>query len=182
MNLIVFDECHNAHGNDPMVILMRTFDWSKEDELPRVIGLSGSLAEPKVNKNKLIRNLNNLESIFHAKITTARGEAFSDVILHSTCPHESLCPYKRDSNISQELSEYLSEKWACINKLINASGDSLSSKETDDGFKIDKEKQPKFKKICSDFFETTYELGSKFGFVRFFVWLKSIQIMIQFDI
>lgn len=93
-NLIVFDECHRAQKDHPMQKLMRLFEKYDEDEQPRVIGLTGTLTPPSTKPQNILDDLNRLEKTFRATITTAKGESFTDVLMHSTCPEETIIIYE----------------------------------------------------------------------------------------
>lgn len=92
-NLIVFDECHHAQKDHPMLLLMAKFKEVPERDHPRVIGLTGMLTASSVKPQNVLEDLQRLEGTFRAIITTARGSSFSDVLIHSTKPKESVIQY-----------------------------------------------------------------------------------------
>ncbi|XP_031635095.1 endoribonuclease dcr-1-like [Contarinia nasturtii] len=94
-NLIVFDECHNAHKDHPMLLLMAKFKEYPETDHPRVIGLTGMLTTKSIKPGNVMNNLKKLEATFRATITTAKGAAYSDVLMYSTCPNESILEYEK---------------------------------------------------------------------------------------
>lgn len=94
-NLMVFDECHHGQKEHPMAILMAKFCEKDQGDLPRVIGLTGSLTKSAVKVINVISDLQELENTFRASITTAKGpKAFHDVLMYSTAPNERVISYE----------------------------------------------------------------------------------------
>lgn len=113
---MVFDECHRAQGDHPMQKLMRLFDEYDEDEQPRVIGLTGSLTPPSTKPQNILDDLNRLEKTFRATITTVKGDSFTDVLMHSTRPKETMIVY--ESNSPQESHAHIRRKINGLKELI----------------------------------------------------------------
>ena len=77
-----------------MHALMEKFQDYREEELPRVIGLTGMLTSDSVKPMNVEDDLNKLEATFRSAITTVKGlDALSDVLLYSTAPKESYVLY-----------------------------------------------------------------------------------------
>lgn len=104
-NLFVFDECHNAIKDHPMMELMRKFNEYPESEQPRVIGLTGMLIMGKIKPVNVLNNLREVEGIYRSTIATAKGDAFSNVLLYSTCPDESILEYQENDGNYQKIDE-----------------------------------------------------------------------------
>lgn len=96
LNIIVFDECHNATRNHPMTQLMAAYNrllsgGTAADKLPRIIGMSGTLLGSQVRSLTVLSELQRLEDQFHATITTVCStEQFVNVLIFSTKPAERL--------------------------------------------------------------------------------------------
>ncbi|XP_045523187.1 endoribonuclease Dicer isoform X2 [Pieris brassicae] len=93
INLIIFDECHQAVDEHPMRLIMRHFE-GLHGELPRVIGLTATLLNCNVTLHKVEDTLRELEKTFRATIATVH-ENIKEIFDHSTNPQEILkiyCP------------------------------------------------------------------------------------------
>lgn len=96
LNIIVFDECHNATRNHPMTQVMAAYNrllvaGTAADRLPRIIGMSGTLLGAQVKALSVLADMQRLEQQFHATITTVCStEQFVNVLVYSTKPTESL--------------------------------------------------------------------------------------------
>lgn len=107
LNIIVFDECHNATRNHPMTQLMAAYNrllsgGTAADQLPRIVGMSGTLLGNQVRSLTVLPELLRLEHQFHATITTVCStEQFVNVLIYSTKPAERLIhfddPLSRDT-------------------------------------------------------------------------------------
>lgn len=71
INLIIFDECHRAVNDHPMRQIMQFFQNCQKGEQPKVLGLSATLLNANVKKEKINSVIQSLEVTFNAKITTA---------------------------------------------------------------------------------------------------------------
>ena len=81
-NLMIFDECHHATGGHPMHQLMGQFKHYDQSALPRVIGLTGLLIKSS-SKHKILKELQDLEAVFRAKIVTvANFDEFKNVLMY----------------------------------------------------------------------------------------------------
>mmetsp|Transcript_12026 Transcript_12026/g.22810 ORF Transcript_12026/g.22810 Transcript_12026/m.22810 type:complete len:618 (+) Transcript_12026:207-2060(+) len=69
LSLVVFDECHNAVGNSPMVSIMRQGLWHAPSG-PRVLGLTASFAARNLKNPtpSLFQQREHLESVFQASL------------------------------------------------------------------------------------------------------------------
>lgn len=81
VNLLIFDECHHATGNDPYATIMRNYYLSGRNS-PRILGLTASISTQKIEWDKLSKAARELEGIFHAQIET--GSDHSEIIRNST--------------------------------------------------------------------------------------------------
>lgn len=166
-NLIVFDECHNAQKEHPMLMLMALFSRIPENQHPRVIGLTGMLTAPSVKPMNVIESLQRLEGTFRATITTAHGDSYNDVLLYSTAPKESTITFES-------------------NPIMSASDDLLKIERTIDiikGWPLDEthealsdrncSKQPKahtkYKTILSDLLYNYNNFGTYTIFLYLFI-------------
>lgn len=155
-NLMIFDEAHNAQKDHPMSLLMAKFNDYPEHLHPRVIGLTGMLTAPSIKPGNVLNDLNQLEARFRATIKTAQGDSFKDVLMHSTCPTETVIEYER--NLSSDFHDLLDRRISKMIKAINEwpldeTTESLADRRNDKQPKI----QKKFETICKEF---NYLLGS----------------------
>ncbi|KAK4883339.1 hypothetical protein RN001_006658 [Aquatica leii] len=91
VNLLIFDECHNAVNDHAMRQVMSYYN--DLDEEPRIIGLSATLLNKNCKPDQVIDEVTALETTFHSKIATV--EDLEKVIGYSTNPNEVIRPYKR---------------------------------------------------------------------------------------
>lgn len=116
-NVMIFDECHNAQKSHPMALLMAKFKECEEKDHPRVIGLTGSLTAAAIKPQNVLEDLKKLEATFRGTITTAVGDAFNDVLTHSTQAKENTLPY--ESNKKEYMDELISLKVEGMLRLIS---------------------------------------------------------------
>lgn len=156
-NLIVFDECHHAQKEHPMLMLMAKFKDLPESEHPRVIGLTGMLTAPSIKPQNVITDLNRLESTFRGVIATAKGASFQDVLMHSTSPDEKVIYYEKYLNLDDAISRKIEK----MKEMIN--GWSLDpTHETRDRYNDKQPKiQTKFESICKDYEYQINTLGKQ---------------------
>lgn len=72
LSIVIIDECHHATGNHPMHEFLGIFQRHPQNQLPRVVGLTGVL----IKGNKLgsaIEELKKLEATFRGNIITIRN-------------------------------------------------------------------------------------------------------------
>lgn len=81
VNLLIFDECHHATGNDPYATIMKNH-YLPGPNSPRILGLTASISAQKIEWDKLSKAARELEVIFHARIET--GSDQSEIVRHST--------------------------------------------------------------------------------------------------
>lgn len=144
LSVILFDECHIAHKNDPMDMLMAKLKEFPEKDQPHVIELTES-ASPA--PQHVVNDSKNLEKTFHATITAAKRTAFTNILLHSTCPNESVLPY--DTNTLTEFDDIIAQKIESLFKLIDDWPSSETYSENTDNNQLSNV-QKKFKKICKN--------------------------------
>lgn len=159
---MIFDECHHAQKEHPMLMLMAKFKEYPEQVHPRVIGLTGMLTVPSIKPMNVLSDLHRLEGTFRATITTAKGDdQFNDVLIYSTAPNESVLSY--DSYFIDEFHRFIDMK---IKKMLAL----IESWPLDDGHDIicdrRSEKQPKmqtkYENICKNFLYQACNLGLSF--------------------
>ena len=81
VNLLIFDECHHATGNDPYATIMKEYYQNCQDP-PRILGLTASLTAQKIDSNELEKVARALENILHARIET--GSDHIEIARNST--------------------------------------------------------------------------------------------------
>lgn len=148
---MIFDECHHADKTHPMLLLMQKFIDCPEEEQPRVIGLTGMLTKASIKPHRVSEDLRRLESTFRGTIATAKGAAFNNVLIYSTCPIESELMYKTDRSTEIQAS-VLQE----IRSMLTMIGEW--SPEGDMNVNSDLVKE--FNKICNAFLEQQQNLGA----------------------
>lgn len=117
LNLIIFDECHNATKDHPMFQMMNEFTKTQPPH-PRVIGLTGMLTSPSVKEQNVEDELIRLENTFRAAIATVRGlDAYNEVMSFSTAPIESILEF--ELSISTNLKSFIFDRVDKIIKEIN---------------------------------------------------------------
>lgn len=156
---MIFDECHNAQKDHPMLLLMAEFNRYKADQLPRVIGLTGMLTAPSIKPQNVLGDLQRLEATFRATIKTAQGDSFTDVLQHSTCPTETTIEF--ETNRPSQFHEFLLRTLAKMIKSINEwpleeTNERLSDRRHDKQPKIGK----KFEGVCKEFEFQLKNLGA----------------------
>ena len=88
VNLIVFDECHHAVGNDPYKLIMQFYLRCPENDRPHILGLSASIISGNCKPGDLPKKLRDLEATLHCRTETARDLA--EVSKYATNPDETL--------------------------------------------------------------------------------------------
>lgn len=174
---MIFDECHNAQKDHPMLLLMAKFNEYPEDKHPRVIGLTGMLTAPSIKPGNVLGDLEHLEARFRAVIKTAQGDSFQDVLIHSTCPTEKVVKF--ETNLPSNFQEFLIRMLTKMIKTIT----EWPLDETCQGLSDRRnEKQPKiakkFETICKEFM---YQLGNLGMFYIKQTTYKCRQIFNQFQ-
>ena len=81
VNLLIFDECHHATGNDPYAIIMRDY-YPLCRKPPRILGLTASISAQKIELDKLPKAARELETILRARIETGSDQL--EITRHST--------------------------------------------------------------------------------------------------
>lgn len=94
LNVLVFDECHNATKKHPMSQLMSLYQRIPDAAKPRIIGLSGSLLSTYVKSSTVLSDLVTLERTFHSVISTvASTNEFVNVMIYSSDPTQRIVRY-----------------------------------------------------------------------------------------
>ncbi|VVD02614.1 unnamed protein product [Leptidea sinapis] len=75
INLIIFDECHQAVDDHPMRLIMKQFETCPVECQPRILGLTATLLNSNVKINRVEETLYELETTFHSTIATASDQA-----------------------------------------------------------------------------------------------------------
>ena len=104
VNLIIFDECHHAVKNDDYVQIMKVFDSCREDETPRILGLTASLIPSKCKPGDLEKKILRLEETLRCRSQTAKD--MDEVARYATNPEEKVLHYT-SSGDDRELREIL---------------------------------------------------------------------------
>lgn len=123
---------------------MRHFENVPKADQPRVIGLTGVLTSTSIKPKNVLEDLEFLEAALSATITTAKGAAFNDVLMYSTCPEESLVTY--EVNALTEIQEFVVKNVDAMLKLIQS-------------WHVRKKIQEKYEKICTTFCTQLKNLG-----------------------
>lgn len=162
-NLMIFDECHHAQKGHPMLMLMEKFrdidGKIPEKDHPRIIGLTGMLTTASIKPQNVLEDLRRLEGTFRGTITTAKGAAFTDVLMYSTRPVESVLAY--ETNLSSGFQEFIIRKVESMLELIkNWPLDTTHEIQRD--FRKDKQPkiQTKYETICKEFIYQISNLGT----------------------
>lgn len=114
LNLIVFDECHNATKKHPMQQVMSLYQRIPDGKKPRVVGLSGSLLGSNVKSSTVLADLESLERTFHAVISTvASTEEFVNVMVYSTEPAERIVSFSSGQSYINQVGHSIE---AIVNK------------------------------------------------------------------
>lgn len=123
LNIIVFDECHNATRNHPMTQLMSMYQRLPAAGVarPRIIGMSGTLLGSQVRSATVLADLERLEVQFDAVITTVTStEQFVNVLVYSTKPAERLLRFQptvaNDTALKRRISSMVAQFLACVDK------------------------------------------------------------------
>lgn len=155
-NLIVFDECHHAQKEHPMLMMMKKFEEYPDSQHPRVIGLTGMLTSPSCKPQNVLDDLRRLEATFRAVITTSKGTAFNDVLMYSTRPNESVLSY--ESNPMSTYQEFIVRKVENIRKMIASWPlDNTLERKRDPRNEKQPKVQTKYETICKEFI---FQLGN----------------------
>ena len=57
VNLLIFDECHKGVKDHPMRLIMKQFEFYKEEDHPKVLGVSATLLNRSIGISKLCDTL-----------------------------------------------------------------------------------------------------------------------------
>lgn len=127
-----------------MLMLMRHFENVPSADQPRVIGLTGVLTSTSIKPKNVLDDLEFLEAALRGTITTAKGAAFNDVLMYSTCPEESLVTY--EVNALTKVQEFVEKKIEAMLKLIS-------------GWPVRNKIRENYQKICTTFRTQLKNLG-----------------------
>lgn len=159
LNLMIFDECHHAEKEHPMLLLMQKFINFRQEEQPRVIGLTGMLTKASIKPHRVGEDLRRLESTFRGTIATAKGASFNDVLIYSTCPIESEKTYRTD--VSTEFQTFVSQKIRLMQNMIDEwSLECDLNADSDLHREYSNYLRDEYKKICNAFLEQVQNLGA----------------------
>lgn len=147
-NLMIFDECHNAQKDAPMVLLMAKFNNYPANTHPRVIGLTGMLTASSIKPINVLTDLSNLEAKFRATIKTAHGDSHQDVLQFSTCPTEEDIVYETNAQ-----SDFQATVLPKVVNMVTTINEWLMSDRGND------KQQKVLKQICDDFNYQLENLG-----------------------
>ncbi|GLV37524.1 Dicer-2 [Carabus blaptoides fortunei] len=88
VNLMIFDECHQAVENQPMRQIMKLFENVPVDKQPRVVGLTATLLNRNCSPLTVQKVVRSLEMTFQSKVATVQDMA--QIIGYSTNPEERI--------------------------------------------------------------------------------------------
>lgn len=71
VNLLIFDECHNAVNDHPMRGIMKAFSGLQDP--PKVLGLTATLLNRNCDATKVVEQVQILETTFHGQVATVDG-------------------------------------------------------------------------------------------------------------
>lgn len=71
VNLLIFDECHHAVNDHPMRSVMKSFKGLQDP--PRVLGLTATLLNRNCTSQKVLQEVQTLETTFHGQVATVDG-------------------------------------------------------------------------------------------------------------
>ncbi|CAF1375740.1 unnamed protein product [Rotaria sordida] len=100
VNLIIFDECHHASGDNQYAALMNKH-YDNCFDPPRVLGLTASISSKKIKPKDLFDHAKELEKIYRARI--ASGSNRNETIQHGTSAQVQIINYSsyRDEILSK---------------------------------------------------------------------------------
>ncbi|XP_022645213.1 endoribonuclease Dicer-like isoform X2 [Varroa destructor] len=98
VNVLIFDECHRATGDDPYVGIMKIYKEIPAESRPLILGLTASVINAQVREGiKVCKLIRELEATLFARAKTVTG---TDVF--GTKPHEIVAVFANhspDSNL-----------------------------------------------------------------------------------
>ncbi|CAK1555351.1 unnamed protein product [Leptosia nina] len=118
INLMIFDECHQAVDDHPMRLIMKHFEECPPALQPRVLGLTAPLLNSNVPLHKVEETLQKLETTFHATIATV-NDNIGEILRYSTNPTEMLVHFQNPTpnNAIVEAKKLLSHLLILISKV-----------------------------------------------------------------
>ncbi|CAF2107810.1 unnamed protein product [Rotaria magnacalcarata] len=127
INLIIFDECHHASGDDRYAALMNKH-YDNCPDPPRVLGLTASISSKKIKPDKLFDNAKELEKTFRARIEI--GSSRNEIIKHGTSVQVEtiLCSSYRDEIMKN--NESLTIPFEILNFMYSSIEGYLSANNT----------------------------------------------------
>ncbi|CAF1273759.1 unnamed protein product [Rotaria sordida] len=123
VNLLIFDECHHAIGDDPYALIMKKH-YNSCLHHPRILGLTASISGQKIEPKQLQKAAKELEEILHARIETGSNRmeitenSTSVDVEHKMCANyeKNICRKKETiRKIFQKIKLLLDE----LNKYLN---------------------------------------------------------------
>ena len=72
INLLIIDECHHCTKNHPYHEIMRLFQGYKEEEQPRVLGLTASILKGKAKPHQIEKAIKTLEENMRCRCQTTK--------------------------------------------------------------------------------------------------------------
>lgn len=95
LNVIVFDECHNAGGEHPISQFMLQFVGKNVEYQPRIIGLTGMILTND-RLQTVAEDLESFEKLMRSTIATvATIEDYSNVLVYATKAAEKIVQYSK---------------------------------------------------------------------------------------
>ncbi|CAF4989461.1 unnamed protein product [Rotaria sp. Silwood1] len=126
INLIIFDECHHASGDNQYAALMNKH-YDNCPDPPRVLGLTASISSKKIKPKDLLDNAKELEKTYRARIES--GSSRSESIQHGTSAHVESILYSnyRDEILSK--NESLTIPFEILNFMRNTIESYISKRK-----------------------------------------------------
>ncbi|GAB0088496.1 endoribonuclease dcr-1 [Sergentomyia squamirostris] len=157
INVIVFDECHNAQKGHPICQLMNHFANVPVSEQPRVIGLTGMLLM-RDSVHTILDDLENFEKTMRSTIATVDTmEDFEQVLRFSTNPDEIILTYRQMT--SSEKMTYIELLVQHVLDEINLLDIPTDGKRLTDGKSADKIIKKDLTNLWKDFLFQAKDFG-----------------------
>ncbi|CAF4697295.1 unnamed protein product [Rotaria sp. Silwood1] len=111
VNLLIFDECHHATGDDPYALIMKTH-YNRCSHYPRILGLTASISGQKIEPRNLQKAAKELGKVYRARIETGSNRieinenSTSVKVEHQRCTNykQNICQKKEQvKKIFQEI-------------------------------------------------------------------------------
>ncbi|XP_042895189.1 endoribonuclease Dicer isoform X2 [Parasteatoda tepidariorum] len=112
VNLIIFDECHNAVRNHPYCKIMNYFDVCEAGKEPRILGMSASLINNKCRPSAIDQQIKQLEAVLKSHVETATE--LTSLSKYGSKPKEFIVLYNSYSDDDPILTTVISKIKAAL--------------------------------------------------------------------